>query len=174
MQQITADTFLRPHALPFVFAGIGGCMATGSFLNSRIVERLGTRRVSHTALLGVIACVGLHFAIAITGHETLVSFGVLQALTMFCFSLCGPNFGAMAMENVGNVAGAAASLQGFFTTFGGALAGFAIGQFLRRQHRADDGGLRRLRRQRRLAIVLVTERGRPVHAHSTAAAGRPP
>ena len=47
---------------------------------------------------------------------------------MFCFGLIGPNFGAMAMEPLGHVAGTASSVQGFVTTVIGALLGFYIGQ----------------------------------------------
>ena len=66
--------------------------------------------------------------IAITGHETLLSFSLMQAAMMFCFGLVMSNFGAIAMEPLGHVAGAAASIQGFITTIGGALFGFIIGQ----------------------------------------------
>ena len=37
-------------------------------------------------------------------------------------------FGAMAMEPLGHIAGTASSVQGFVTTVGGALVGFAVGQ----------------------------------------------
>jgi DHA1 family bicyclomycin/chloramphenicol resistance-like MFS transporter len=38
------------------------------------------------------------------------------------------NFGAMAMEPMGSIAGIAASLQGFISTFSGALVGILIGE----------------------------------------------
>jgi DHA1 family bicyclomycin/chloramphenicol resistance-like MFS transporter len=47
---------------------------------------------------------------------------------MFCFGLVAPNFGAMAMDPLGHVAGTASSVQGFVTTIVGALLGFFIGQ----------------------------------------------
>jgi DHA1 family bicyclomycin/chloramphenicol resistance-like MFS transporter len=47
---------------------------------------------------------------------------------MFCFGLTAPNFGSMAMEPLGHIAGTASSVQGFVTTVGGALIGFYIGQ----------------------------------------------
>ncbi|MBU3077278.1 multidrug effflux MFS transporter [Sphingomonas quercus] len=164
VEQITADTFHRPHALPVVFATIGSCMAVGSFLNSRIVERLGTRRVSHTALIGLLGCGAVHLLVAATGHETLASFAILQALTMFCFSLCGANFGAMAMENLGSVAGAAASLQGFASTVGGALAGFAIGQQFDGTTVPVAAGFTVFAIVA-LGIVAATERGKLFRAH---------
>jgi len=47
---------------------------------------------------------------------------------MFCFGLMASNFGAMAMDPLGHVAGTASSVQGFVSTVGGALIGFFIGQ----------------------------------------------
>ena len=52
----------------------------------------------------------------------------LFALTMFCFSGIGANFGALAMEPLGHVAGTAASAQGCIQTVGGAVIGALIGQ----------------------------------------------
>jgi DHA1 family bicyclomycin/chloramphenicol resistance-like MFS transporter len=47
---------------------------------------------------------------------------------MFCFGLATPNFGAMAMEPVGHIAGTASSVQGCITTVGAALLAFMVGQ----------------------------------------------
>lgn len=127
-QQVFGDVF---HALEWfttIFALIAGCMAVASLINARIVGRLGMRRVSHGALLGYIALTSLHALLAASGHEYLWLFAILQGGTMFCFGLLAPNFGAMAMDPLGHVAGTASSVQGFVTTVGGALLGFYIGQ----------------------------------------------
>jgi DHA1 family bicyclomycin/chloramphenicol resistance-like MFS transporter len=94
------------------------------------VGRVGSRRVSHAALLAFIALTSTHAAVAWMGHETIWSFAVLQCVTMFAFGLMGPNFGAMSMEPLGHVAGTASSVQGFVTTVGGATLGFGIGALL--------------------------------------------
>ncbi|WP_333573401.1 multidrug effflux MFS transporter [Sphingomonas sp.] len=159
VQQVMADVFHRPDLLTVVFAGVASTMAVGSFLNSRIVMRLGTRVISHTALTLLTLVAGVHLAITVLDLETLWSFAVLQALMMACFGLATSNFSAMAMERMGAIAGTASSLQGFVTTLAGALIGAAIGQ-------AFDGttiplysgfllmgGLS-------LVVVAVTERGR--------------
>ncbi len=62
--------------------------------------------------MGFIAISVVHAAVALSGHESIVTFTVLQAATMFTFGLISGNFGAMAMESLGHVAGAAASIQG--------------------------------------------------------------
>lgn len=127
-QQVFVDVFAAPQLFTIIFALIAGFMAVASLVNSRIVVRLGMRRVSHAALLGYIAFTGTHALIALAGHESLWSFTVLQGGAMFCFGLLAPNFGALAMDPLGHVAGTASSVQGFVTTVGGALIGFYIGQ----------------------------------------------
>jgi DHA1 family bicyclomycin/chloramphenicol resistance-like MFS transporter len=127
-QQVFVGALGAGELFPLLFAGIALAIAAASFTNSRIVERLGMRMVSHVAIIGFTLSAALNAGLALSGHQTLLGFALLQALTMFCFGLTGPNFGAMAMEPVGHVAGTASSVQGFVTTLGGALLGFAIGQ----------------------------------------------
>jgi MFS transporter, DHA1 family, multidrug resistance protein len=128
VQQIMADVFGRPELLTVVFAAVASTMAIGSFLNSRIVMRIGTRRISHTALAALVLFAGIHLAVALSGHENIWLFAVLQALMMASFGLANSNFSAMAMERMGEIAGTASSLQGFVATLGGALIGAEIGQ----------------------------------------------
>lgn len=128
VQQIFADIFNAPTLFSVYFAITAISMAMASFVNSRIVERLGTRLVSHSALCAMLLVSSLGLLIALTGNQTLISFVVLQSALMFCFGLTAPNFGAMAMEPVGHVAGTASSVQGCITTVGAALLGFGIGQ----------------------------------------------
>jgi DHA1 family bicyclomycin/chloramphenicol resistance-like MFS transporter len=127
-QQIFADVFHQPRFFTLIFAGIAGAIAVASLVNARLVDRLGTRLISHAALLGftVIACV--HVAVAAGGHDNIFSFAILQTAMMFCFGLLMGNFGAMSMEPLGHIAGSASSIQGFISTLAGALIGFAIGQ----------------------------------------------
>lgn len=127
-QQIFVDVLGAGDLFPVIFAAIAASMAVSSLLNARIVDKLGMRKVSHWALFGFIGFAGAHAVVAMTGHETLLTFALMQAGMMFCFGLVMSNFGAIAMEPLGHVAGAAASIQGFITTVGGALAGFLIGQ----------------------------------------------
>lgn len=127
-QQIFFDVFKSPGLFTTVFAMVAGGIALASVLNSRLVERLGSRLIAHTALMGFIAFSLLHAAIAYAGHDSLWMFAVMQGLKMFCFGLIAGNFGSMAMEPMGHIAGTAASAQGFISTIGGALLGFWIGQ----------------------------------------------
>ncbi|MGA2365399.1 MAG: multidrug effflux MFS transporter [Steroidobacteraceae bacterium] len=128
VQQIFAQVFEHASWMPTMFALCAMSMGAAAFLNSRIVERLGMRVISHSALMVYIGVTGLHLWVAAVGLERLWTFVLLQAAAMACFSLSVSNFGAMAMEPVGSVAGVGASLQGCTSTFGGALVGAAIGR----------------------------------------------
>lgn len=127
-QQIFADVFQAEAAFPAIFALIAGGIAVASIVNARLVVKLGSRKISHTALIGFTAISAVHAGVAISGHESIWTFAVLQTLTMFCFGLLAGNFGAMAMETMGKIAGTAASIQGFISTIVGSLLGFAVGQ----------------------------------------------
>ncbi|BCW91029.1 Bicyclomycin resistance protein [Alphaproteobacteria bacterium SO-S41] len=158
-QQVFVDVFDEETLFPALFASIAVFMGLSSFLNASIVERLGTRFVSHSAILAYIGFAVVHAIVAWTGYETIWSFIALQGAMMFCFGLVGSNFGSMAMEPLGHIAGTASSVQGFITTVTGALLGFAIGQNF-------DGTVIPLTFGFALCglaafvIVLVTERGR--------------
>jgi MFS transporter, DHA1 family, multidrug resistance protein len=165
IQQIFADIFKAPERFPLVFACIGIAMAFSAFTNARIVERLGTRRVSHTALIGMIILGAIHSLVALGGFETMLTFAVLQSATMFCFGLLGSNFGSMAMEEVGEIAGTASSVQGFVSTCGGALLGLLVGQSFNGTTVPLSLGFFVLG-SAALLIVLVTERGRLFHSHN--------
>ncbi|MBO9714450.1 multidrug effflux MFS transporter [Sphingomonas sp.] len=128
IQQVMTDVFHAPHLLIPVFGSVASTMAVGALINSRIVMRYGMRPISHTALAAMIAIAGIHLAVTLAGIETIWSFTALQALMMGCFGLVGANFSAMAMERMGAIAGTASSLQGFVTTFLGAVIGAVIGQ----------------------------------------------
>ncbi|MGA0544734.1 multidrug effflux MFS transporter [Brevundimonas sp. VNH65] len=127
-QQIFFDIFKAPTLFPMIFAAIAGGIALASILNARLVVKLGSRLISHTALIGFTVCGIVHSLVALSGHETIWTFAVIQALTMFCFGFIAGNFGAMAMEPMGHIAGTAASVQGFVSTIFGASLGFGIGQ----------------------------------------------
>jgi DHA1 family bicyclomycin/chloramphenicol resistance-like MFS transporter len=128
VQQIVFDVFERPGLLGLAFALIAGPMAASSWLNSRLVMRIGSRRMLLAALTAFTASALVHLAVALSFGETIWSFVVLQALTMACFGLIGANAGALAMAPLGHIAGTASSLQGLMTTIGGALIGYLIGQ----------------------------------------------
>lgn len=128
VQQIVFDVFEQPELLGLVFACIAGPMAASSYLNSRLVERLGARRIAIAALGVFTATAALHLLLALSVGTSLVLFIVMQSLTMASFGLVGSNLNALAMTPLGHIAGTASSVQGMIGTLGGAVIGAAIGQ----------------------------------------------
>ncbi|MDI1328307.1 MAG: multidrug effflux MFS transporter [Brevundimonas sp.] len=171
-QQIFFDVFHEPQLFTVVFALVAGGIAIASLLNARLVERLGSRLISHTALLGFITMSAIHATVALTGHETIWTFAVLQALTMFCFGFIAGNFGAMAMEPMGHIAGTASSAQGFISTTVGASLGFLIGQQFNGSAAPMTIGFVCLG-VTALVCVLIAERGQLFKARNFAPAPAP-
>jgi DHA1 family bicyclomycin/chloramphenicol resistance-like MFS transporter len=127
-QQVFVDVYGLGAAFPVAFGGVACAMALASFTNSRLVQRLGMRRVSHSALvLFVVVASTLSFAASV-GQPPFALFGLLLALCFYCFGLIVPNFNAIAMQPMGAVAGTASSLIGFTTTVTGAGLGWAVGR----------------------------------------------
>ena len=126
--QIFTESFHRPDLMSLVFALCAGGMGVASFCNTRIVERVGMHRVSHLALVGFVSVTALHALLASFTHEGLATFAVLQSLTMFGCGLSVSNFGTIAMQPMGAIAGSAASVQGVISTVGAALIAALIGQ----------------------------------------------
>lgn len=127
-EQVFVDTFGVGERFALLFAVCAFFMGLAAFLNSRLVERLGTRMISQAGLFALVLLSLLHIAVAKAGVETLWTYVAFQALSMTCIGLCGANFGAMAMEPVGHIAGTASSVQGFVTGVGAVAVGSAIGQ----------------------------------------------
>ncbi len=104
-------------------------MAAASFTNARLVQRIGMRRLSHTALCGYLV---VSATLAIAATLTTLPLAVALAGICLCYFLYGmvlSNFNAIAMHPVGQAAGMAASLIGSYTTAVGAV----LGTFIARQ-----------------------------------------
>jgi len=170
-QQVFATVFNVPNQFPLLFAACASGLAVASITNARLVVRFGSRRISHTALLGYICISAIQAALAMAGHETLLHFMLLQVLMMFCSGLMMGNFNAMAMQPMGAIAGSAASIQGFIATLGAAIAGFAIGQSFNGTVVPLTVGFFGLSLAA-LGMVLVAERGRLFDQKNTVEVGK--
>ncbi len=158
-QQLITETFGAGDIFPKVFAICAGSMALASWSNSRIVERFGARRVSHTALFGFIAVSAAQVMFAFQPEESLWQFVPLMAINMALLGFIGSNFGAIAMNPFFETAGAASSAHGFVRMTMASLLGGAIGY-------AFDGTARPLALALLasglacLALVLWSEKGK--------------
>ena len=126
-QQLVGEAFGAGPWFPLIFACCAGAMAVASWTNSRIVERFGARRVSHTGLFLFLGVAALQLIVATMTEETLWTFVPLMAANMMLLGFIGANFGSIAMQPFRETAGAAASAQTFVRMVTAALIGAGIG-----------------------------------------------
>ena len=126
-QQVFVEIFKLGDMFPIAFGAVASTMAVASFVNSRLVEGMGMRRVSHTALVAFVAVALMLAGAARLGVASLPVFCVLVASAFFLFGMIAPNFNALAMEPQGRHAGMASSVIGSLSTAVGALAGGFVG-----------------------------------------------
>ena len=127
-QQIYVDIYGLGVYFPVAFAAVAGLMAVSSFTNSRIVGRVGMRRLSHGAMLSFTGFAAVWLSFAVTGFLPFWLFFPLLAIIMFSFGWAASNMNSLSMEPLGEVAGTAAAAFGFIQTVGGALIGSYTGQ----------------------------------------------
>ncbi len=127
-EQIIADIFDARSWFPLVFACVALGIATANFSNAAIVERFGARRVSQSATFAFLVTSILQILIAVSGAETLWMFTALMMVNVGLIGFIGSNFGSIAMEDFGHMAGVASSYQSFAKTLLAATVGALIGQ----------------------------------------------
>ncbi|HVR89737.1 MAG TPA: multidrug effflux MFS transporter [Novosphingobium sp.] len=158
-QQLVAEHFGAGKLFPLLFGASAVMLAIASFANSRIVERFGARRVSHTALLTYLAASALQIYLAHSPHQTLWSFMPLISVNILLLGFIGANFGSIALQPFARIAGAASSLQAFVRMVVGGTIGAIIGQAFDNSARPLAFGLL-VCALASLSLVLFSERGR--------------
>jgi DHA1 family bicyclomycin/chloramphenicol resistance-like MFS transporter len=126
-EQVFREVFGRGQDFVLWFSGIAAMLAVANFANSRLVEKIGMRRISHSALFLFTGLSALSAATTFFMGENLLWFYPLFILTFACFGLLGSNFSALAMEPLGSIAGTASAAYGFATTTVSSLIGMLIG-----------------------------------------------
>lgn len=126
-QQLVAEHFGAGTRFPVIFGAMALTMGLTAFINSRIVERFGARRVSHSALIAYLCASLVQLALAGSGHETLWSFVPVMTVNMCLMGFVGANFNSVAMQPFASSAGAAASAQAFLRVVLAAVLGSLIG-----------------------------------------------
>jgi DHA1 family bicyclomycin/chloramphenicol resistance-like MFS transporter len=128
-QQIYQQTYGIGVLFPLLFSASAVFIAIGSFTNSRLVERLGMRLLSHAALLVFTAVSALLCLIAVIdqGHVPLWVFFGCMLVTFSTLAFMGTNFNALALDPLGHVAGTASSVVSSLQTILGGVLGAIIG-----------------------------------------------
>ncbi len=125
---VFGEVFDVGDAFPVFFGGLALVMGGAMLVNARIVERVGSRRLSHTALSAYILASGTLVAVGVAtgGVPPVAVFLVLMAVTLAGHALVIPNFNSMAMGPMGEVAGMASSVIGAVQVAVGALLGSLV------------------------------------------------
>nr|WP_245259672.1 multidrug effflux MFS transporter [Methylobacterium sp. 10] len=129
-QQLFDTGLYRLGALfPLAFALVAGAMGAATLVNARLVRRLGMRPLSHVGLtlFVAVALAQVGIGLVYAGHPPLWLFLTVLAGNQFTISFAMPNFNALALQPLGEIAGTASSFLGFYTTILGAFCGFVIG-----------------------------------------------
>lgn len=110
----------------FAFGSVACAIALASITNARLVQRIGMRRLSHTALVALLALSSALAAAAVAAPLPLwLALGGM-GVCFFLYGLIQSNFNAIAMQPMGHAAGMAASVIGSYSTATGALFGTLI------------------------------------------------
>jgi DHA1 family bicyclomycin/chloramphenicol resistance-like MFS transporter len=128
-QQIYQEEYGLGALFPIVFSSGAIFIAVASFLNSRLVERLGMRLLSHFALVGfaLVSAFLCLVALADGGHVPFWIFFASIVVAFALFAFVGTNFNALAMDPLGHVAGTASSVVSSLQTFVGGALGASVG-----------------------------------------------
>lgn len=113
---------------PAAFAAVALSQAVSSYINSKLVIRLGMHRISHSMLILFCIISAIWFVASSFGEISFPLYMILCMSVMYCFGSIGANFNSLSMEPLGEVAGTASALFGFMQTIIGALIGLFIAQ----------------------------------------------
>lgn len=127
-EAIVADVLGLPEWFPIVFGATAAVLGAGVLVNTRLLRRLGLRRVLAGALRAylVAALVLLAIALLSDGRPPLWAYALGLVPVMLAFSMLLPNMNSAAMIPMGRVAGTASAIIGGSALLGGALIGSLI------------------------------------------------
>lgn len=127
-QQLIGEHFGAGDWFALVYGATAATLMLSNIVNSRIVERFGARRVSHSGVLVFIVISTLQVWAAFYHAGELAWFAPLMAINLGLLGFLGANFVSISMQPFKHIAGAASSVQSFFRMFGAAIVGLLIGQ----------------------------------------------
>lgn len=117
-QQIFQGQYGLGALFPIVFATLAASLGFASFVNGKLVLRLGMLRICKIALsvLIVVSAAFALIALALNGHPPLWALMLYLATVFACVGMLFGNLYAAAMEPLGHVAGIGSSVVGSLAT----------------------------------------------------------
>ncbi|MEZ5887403.1 MAG: multidrug effflux MFS transporter [Paracoccaceae bacterium] len=116
IQQIFDQTYGKAQSFPYWFALIAAFSASASFINGRLVGRLGMRKLVLTAYLGQFALSAVMVALFLSGAGSFLAFYIWATSVFFIAGFTFGNLNALAMQTMGHVAGMATSVIAAIST----------------------------------------------------------
>ncbi len=130
-QQVFQEHFDLGERFPFYFGALALVMMFASFINSRLVQRLGMHYLVLRAATLLLVVSGIYLVIILSNNAKVPfwSFLIYASFSYFCLGILFGNMHSLAMEEVGHVAGAAASVVGSVSTLMAVILAAFIGSF---------------------------------------------
>lgn len=127
-QQIYVDIYGLGALFPLAFAVMPIAFAAAFLLNSRLVARIGMRRLAHGAMAAFVLITGVWLLLSLLFSLPLWGFLGFVAAIALAQGLAWGNTGALMMEPLGEVAGTASAVFGSLSTVGAALLAYGVAQ----------------------------------------------
>jgi DHA1 family bicyclomycin/chloramphenicol resistance-like MFS transporter len=130
VQQIFQEVYGLGKEFPIYMAILALFVGGASFVNSRIVMRLGMRTLSHRAVLLFIVLMTVYLAITyqIGGRSQLWLMMAFFAPSFFCMGILFGNLNAIAMEPLKHIAGIGAAIIGALSNLISSSLGALVGR----------------------------------------------
>lgn len=130
-QQVFQQQYHLGDRFPIVFGALAFFIGCSSFLNSRLVEKFGMRKLCIKALIfySSLALVFLFISIGFNGNPPLIALLIYLALSFSCLGLLFGNLNSLSLQPLGHIAGVANSVISSLQTFISVGLGASIGSF---------------------------------------------
>lgn len=130
-QQLFGEAYGKGDQFPLWFAAMAILAGTGTFINSRLVMRLGMRRIARGSYGIQIGLSALFLLLLLTDAlPGSLRFPVFFLWAVGLFMMAGLTFGnlnALAMQRMGHIAGLTASVVAAISTLGAVLIAAPVG-----------------------------------------------
>ena len=131
-QQIFQEQYRLGELFPYIFASLAIAIGLSTYMNSRLVERIGMKRIAFYGISAYAFISLLYVVLFWSGKNPsiYVLIGFL-ALQFFAVGLLFGNLRAIAMQPLGHMAGMGAAINGFISTVMAVPIANYIGNFVK-------------------------------------------
>ena len=133
VQPVFEQVFEKGESFPYWFALVAVLSASASYVNARLVRRLGMRKLIDAAFRTQTILSSMMLVLWMLGAlQGTIGFAIFMIWVFSLFFMAGMTIGnltALAMEPVGHIAGTAASVISALATIGSVVFAGIVGQF---------------------------------------------